>query len=73
MASKYIPSWEMQMRLHKPLSTATAVFMAAACSGGNAARPGGFFRTVGGSKKGTETGLEGVGGGMGVFLTAAPI
>lgn len=39
MASKYIPSWEMQMRLHKPLSTATAVFMAAACSGGNASCP----------------------------------
>jgi hypothetical protein len=40
MASKYIPCWEMRMRLHKLLSTATAVFMAAACSGGNAARPG---------------------------------
>jgi len=40
MASKYIPFWEMQMRLHKRLSTATAVFMAAACSGGNAAPPG---------------------------------
>lgn len=26
MASKYTPSWEMQMRLHKPLCTATAVF-----------------------------------------------